>query len=174
MFLRLLIRKLPLLQDEDFAAGLLSNVEMVFYRPKIQETTTIVMEGGGNGELKPSAAAGGGTSPEPDMAELDKIVSEFNARFGQMTDEQTEAMKRDMENLKQKVSANETYRNSRRHSDIETAMQDCRDAMDEIIMQMQMDDENSSLWRAYNEDEALSGHIFNYIFAETFSEGRFL
>ncbi len=73
-----------------------------------------------------------------------------------------------MEDLKRKVAENETYKNSRHHSDAETAMQDCRDAMDAVITQMQMNDEGAELCRACNDDETMYQRIFNYIFDETF------
>ncbi|MBQ8699043.1 MAG: hypothetical protein IJ521_08640, partial [Schwartzia sp.] len=174
LFLGLLLRKLPPAEQEDLAAGLLSHVDMVFYRPEVQKTTSIVMESDANGVLKPLSATSGVVPPAPDMAELDKIVDEFNRRFGTMTDAQASAMKQDMEDLKRKVAENETYKNSRHHSDVETAMQDCRDAMDAIITQMQMNDEGTELCRACSDDETMYQRIFNYIFDETFLQNTSL
>ena len=168
LFLGLLIRKLPFAEREDLAAGLLSHVDMVFYHPEVQKPTSIVMDSEANGVLNPLSATSGGVPPAPDMAELDKIVDEFNRRFGTMTDAQASSMKQDMEDLKRKVAENETYKNSRHHSDAETAMQDCRDAMDAVITQMQMNDEGTELCRACNDDETMYQRIFNYIFDETF------
>ena len=168
LFLGLLIRKLPFAEREDLAAGLLSHVDMVFYRPEVQKPTSIVMDSEANGVLPPLSATSGGVPPAPDMAELDKIVDEFNRRFGTMTAAQASSMKQDMEDLKRKVAENETYKNSRHHSDVETAMQDCRDAMDAVITQMQMNDEGAELCRACNDDETMYQRIFNYIFDETF------
>lgn len=128
-FLRFLVLKLPKLPREDWTEGLIESVSYNAYRSQKQGENNIMLENE-NGEVAPVPT---GTArvgiDEPDLISLDEVVDEFNQTFGNIKWQNEDAVRRQVSELAEAVSKDQTVINSSRNSDIETASQDIEDSI---------------------------------------------
>ena len=128
-FLRFLVLKLPKLPKEDWTEGLIESVSYSAYRSQKQGENNIPLENE-NGEVTPvptgTARVGIDT---PDLITLDEVVDEFNQTFGNIQWQNEDAVRRQVSELTEAVSKNQTVINSSRNGDTETASQDIEDAI---------------------------------------------
>jgi type I restriction enzyme, R subunit len=80
-FLKNLVPKLVINQDDDLSKGILEAVDMDSYRPSKLETKKINL-GDDIGVVAPIPVDVRGGKPEPELDTLENIVSAFNKRFG--------------------------------------------------------------------------------------------
>lgn len=80
-FLKMLVPKLTIDENDDLAAGILETIDMDSYRPSKQGTEKIsLVEDPGILDPIPVGVAGG--KPEPEFDTLENIIKTFNHRFG--------------------------------------------------------------------------------------------
>lgn len=141
-YLRFLIQKLPVLPKEDWTEGLIESISYSAYRSQKQGENSIMLDNE-NGEVAPAptGAAAAGNS-DPDLISLDQVVDEFNQTFGNIDWQNSDAVRRQIEELTTVVSNDTTVRNSAINGDVETATQDVEDSIQRNI---------GSLSQGYNE-----------------------
>jgi type I restriction enzyme R subunit len=128
-FLRFLVLKLPKLPREDWTEGLIESVSYSAYRSQKQGENNIMLNNE-NGEVAPVPT---GTTtvgiPQPDLIPIDEVVDDFNLMFGNIDWQNEDAVRRQVSELAEAVSKDQTVINSSRNGDIETASQDIEDSI---------------------------------------------
>nr|MBP9141954.1 type I restriction endonuclease subunit R [Chitinophagales bacterium] len=80
-FLKMLVPKLIIEDDEDLAAGILETIDMDSYRPSKQGTGKIELDDN-PGLVEPIPVDAGGGKGDPELDTLENILQVFNQRFG--------------------------------------------------------------------------------------------
>lgn len=80
-YLKYLLPKLIIDENEDLAQGIIESIDMDSYRPSKQGTEKIFMNEDA-GFVMPIPVGVGGRKSEPDLDTLENILSAFNQRFG--------------------------------------------------------------------------------------------
>lgn len=80
-FLKLLVPKLIIDDEEDLAKGIIETIDMDSYRPSKQGTFKIALHEQ-PGIIGPIPVNVGGGKPEPELDTLENIIKVFNQRFG--------------------------------------------------------------------------------------------
>lgn len=80
-YLKYLLPKLSIDDDEDLAAGIIETIDMESYRPAKQGTEKITMAED-PGYVTPIPVGVGGGKAEPELDTLENILTAFNQRFG--------------------------------------------------------------------------------------------
>ncbi|HLO85893.1 MAG TPA: DEAD/DEAH box helicase family protein, partial [Nostocaceae cyanobacterium] len=119
-FLKLLLNKLPNLNDTDLTKGILESIDIDSYRVELQTTLAIQLEGGQ--EIAPTPADTLGSQYDPKVDYLSQIIEEFNQRFGNIPWAENDQVWRFLlEQLPNEVSQDEEYQNAKKHSDRQNA-----------------------------------------------------
>jgi type I restriction enzyme, R subunit len=80
-YLKYLLPKLIIKQDDDLAQGVIESIDMDSYRPSKQGTQNILLVSE-PGNVAPIPVGVGGGKPEVDIDTLENILKAFNQRFG--------------------------------------------------------------------------------------------
>jgi len=80
-YLKYLLPKLTIEEDEDLAQGIIESIDMDSYRPAKQGTENFLMEDD-PGFVAPIPVTVGGGKAEPELDTLENIINAFNQRFG--------------------------------------------------------------------------------------------
>lgn len=119
-FLKLLVNKLPSLNDADFSKGILESIDMDSYRVERQTTLAIQLEG--NVEIAPPPPDTSGSKYDPNMDRLSNIIQDFNDRFGNIEWTEKDKVRRFLfEDLPEEISKDEEYQNAKQYSDRQNA-----------------------------------------------------
>lgn len=120
----LLIHKLPSLGTDDLTRGLIEAVDFDRYRLEKSEERAIQLQNIDT-EILPVPTALNNQVVEPDMQHLSAIESQFNELFGNIDWADDEVVCQQVTEIAERVSNDDTVRNSMLNSDDETANQDC-------------------------------------------------
>lgn len=126
--LTLLIHKLPSLGMDDLTRGLIDSVDFDKYRLEKSEERSIQLQNT-NVEIAPVPTSTVTGVEEPDMQHLSTIETQFNELFGNIDWADTEVVRQQVSEIAERVSQDDTVRNSMLNSDAETANQDCDQAI---------------------------------------------
>jgi type I restriction enzyme R subunit len=119
-FLKLLINKLPSLNDADLSKGILESIDMESYRVERQTTLAIQLEG--SVEIAPPPPDTSGSKYDPNIDRLSNIIQDFNDRFGNIDWTEKDQVRRFLfEELPQEISQDEEYQNAKQYSDRQNA-----------------------------------------------------
>jgi type I restriction enzyme R subunit len=80
-YLKYLLPKLTIDENQDLAQGIIESIDMDSYRPSKQKTENIVLEPE-EGYVAPIPVGVGGGKSEPELDTLENILNAFNQRFG--------------------------------------------------------------------------------------------
>jgi type I restriction enzyme R subunit len=80
-YLKYLLPKLTIEENEDLAQGIIESIDMDSYRPAKQGTETISLAAE-DGYVNPIPVGVGGGKSEPELDTLENILNAFNQRFG--------------------------------------------------------------------------------------------
>jgi type I restriction enzyme R subunit len=80
-YLKYLLPKLTIDENEDLAQGIIESIDMDSYRPAKQGTENIIMEDT-PGYVTPIPVGVGGGKSDPELDTLENILNAFNQRFG--------------------------------------------------------------------------------------------
>lgn len=158
----LLVTKLPKLKTEDFTEGLIDAIDFDQYRIIKNEEQKIELENK-DAEIDPIPVGGPKAPQEPDMAKLSDILDEFNSINWQ----NIELAKKQLEELPDRLTADETFVNAARNSNRETAMQQCAASLMVIVAQML--NENTEFCRNYLDNPDFMNFINQRVFDSTYS-----
>jgi len=119
-FLKLLVNKLPSLNDADLSKGILESIDMDSYRIERQTTLAIQLEG--SVEIAPPPPDTSGSKYAPNIDVLSNIIQDFNARFGNIQWTEQDQVRRFLfEDLPEEISKDEEYQNAKQYSDRQNA-----------------------------------------------------
>jgi len=119
-FLKLLVNKLPSLNDADLSKGILESIDMESYRVERQTTLAIQLEG--SVEIAPPPPDTSGSKYDPNIDILSNIIQDFNNRFGNIDwIEKDQVRQLLFEDLPAKISQDEEYQNAKQYSDRQNA-----------------------------------------------------
>jgi len=119
-FLKLLVNKLPSLNEADLSKGILESIDMESYRVERQTTLAIQLED--NIEIAPPPADTSGSKYDPNIDLLSNIIQDFNNRFGNIDWTEKDQVRRFLfEDLPAEISKDEEYQNAKLNSDRQNA-----------------------------------------------------
>lgn len=161
----LLVHKLPVLKGEDFTEGLLEAIDFDQYRLVKGAEHKIELENT-NSEIDPIPVGQPKGKSEPIMEKLSDILDEFNGINWLNVDE----AKRQLEQLPERLQADEAFVNAVRNSNRETAMQQFSSSMMKIAVQML--NENTEFTRNYLDNPDFMNFINQRVFHATYNSLR--
>lgn len=161
----LLVHKLPVLKGEDFTEGLLEAIDFDQYRLVKGAEHKIELENT-NAEIDPIPVGQPKGKGEPVMEKLSDILDEFNGINWLNVDE----AKRQLEQLPERLQADEAFVNAVRNSNRETAMQQFSNSMMKIAVQML--NENTEFTRNYLDNPDFMNFINQRVFQTTYNTLR--
>lgn len=119
-FLKLLVNKLPSLNEADLSKGILESIDMESYRVERQTTLAIQLEG--SVEISPPPPDTSGSKYDPNIDILSNIIQDFNNRFGNIDWIEKDQVRQFLfEDLPQEISQDEEYQNAKQYSDRQNA-----------------------------------------------------
>ena len=161
-YFSLLIHKLPKLTGEDFTEGLLESIDFDKYRLIKNDEKKIELENK-NTEIAPIPVGTAQGPQEPDLVKLSDILNEWNnLHFTNM-----EKAKEQLEELPERLRADETFVNAAKNSNKETAMQQCAASLMMIVAGML--NENTEFCRYYLDNPDFMAAINNRVFESVYS-----
>lgn len=158
----LLVRKLPKLKGEDFTEGLeecidLDNLQVA----KIKELN-IELENK-NAEIDPiPVGSGNGGKAEPEMTKLSDILDQFNGINWQ----NVELAKQQLDELPERIKADDTFVNATKNSNKATARQQFDILMSNIVAKML--NENTEFCRYYLDNSDFMNFINSRVFQQVY------
>ena len=162
-YFALLIHKLPVLRGEDFTEGLIDSIDFDQYRIIKEEEQRIELENS-DAEIEPIPIGTSKGKSEPEMAKLSEILDEFNGINWLDKDKE----KQQLEELPERLQADEAFVNAARNSDRETAQQQCNMSLMMIIAQML--NENTEFCRNYLDNPDFMNFINQKVFRKAYDD----
>ncbi len=162
-YFALLIHKLPVLRGEDFTEGLIDSIDFDQYRIIKEEEQRIELENS-DAEIEPIPIGTSKGKSEPEMAKLSEILDEFNGINWLDKDK----AKQQLEELPERLQADEAFVNAARNSDQETAQQQCNMSLMMIIAQML--NENTEFCRNYLDNPDFMNFINQKVFRKAYDD----
>lgn len=133
--LSLLLPKLPVLGTDDLTKGLLESVDFEAYRLQKQEERSILLQNTDT-EIEPVPTSTITQVSEEDMQHLSVIESTFNELFGNIDWQDSELVRKQVEELTERVKNDDDVRNAMLRNDEATANQNCDESTEQAITQM--------------------------------------
>lgn len=133
--LSLLLPKLPTLGVDDLTKGLIESVDFDAYRLQKQEERNIRLQDV-DSEIEPVPTSSISVVMEEEMQYLSVIESEFNELFGNIDWQDSELVRKQVEELTDRVKNNDDVRNAMLRNDEATANQNCDESTEQAITQM--------------------------------------
>lgn len=161
----LLIHKLPVLRGEDFTEGLLDAIDFDKYRIIKGEEQKIELENS-DAEIEPTPVGSPKGKATPEMAKLSEILDEFNS----INWLDKEKAKQQLEELPERLQADEAFVNAARNSDKETAQQQCNMSLMMIVARML--NENTEFCRNYLDNPDFMNFINQRVFAQAYENAN--
>ena len=133
--LSLLLPKLPTLGTDDLTKGLIEAVDFEAYRLQKQEERSIQLQNT-DSEIEPVPTSTFAKLNEEDMQHLSVIESTFNELFGNIDWQDSELVRKQVEELTERVKNNDDVRNAMLRNDEATANQNCDESTQNEMTQM--------------------------------------
>jgi len=165
MFLGFLLPKLPAQKEDDFSAGILDNIDMDSYRAEKRAELAIALDDSDH-ELAPANPVNGGRTPEPEMAPLSEILSQFNGLFGNIQWKDADRVfRRITEDLPNLVLENNDYANTLANNDEQNAHVALTAALRAVVVGMLADE--SQFAKEFFDNPAFRDWVTETVFART-------
>ena len=165
IFLNFLIPKLPAPVEEDLSKGILEAIDMDSYRAEKKATMAIALPDA-NVEIEPVPTSGGGHKPESEIDKLSNILKAFNDQYGGLFADPKRMEKRIAEEIPQKVSADQAYRNAKKQPDRQNARIEHDQALKRVITALFTDD--AQLFKQFQDNESFRHWLTDTIFQITY------
>ena len=133
--LSLLLPKLPTLGVDDLTKGLIESVDFDAYRLQKQEERNIQLQNV-DVEIEPVPTSSLSGVREVDMEYLSVIESEFNELFGNIDWQDSELVRKQVDEVTERVKNNDDVRNAMLRNDEATANQNCDESTQAEMTQM--------------------------------------
>ena len=165
IFLKLLTPKLPSPQGEDYTEGLLEDVDLESYRVEARETMRIQLDNE-NGEVNPIPVGTDVGINVPELDTLSNILKEFHDIFGNIDWTDEDKVRKQIADLPDIVSKDETYQNAMRYSDRQNARAESDRATTAAILATMSS--GIELYREVQANESLRRWILDMVFNATY------
>ena len=154
--LSLLLPKLPSLGADDLTRGLLEAVDFDAYRLQKQEERSIQLQNI-NTEIEPVPSAAVTSISEDDMQKLSEIERGFNELFGAIEWQDSDLVRKQIDELTERVKNDASVRNAMLRNDEATANKDCDASTEQTVIQMMST--HSELMVTYLKDPAFQERL---------------
>jgi type I restriction enzyme R subunit len=161
-YFSLLVRKLPILRTEDYTIGLKEAIDFDQLRIIKNEEQKIELVDE-NSEIDPIPVGQSKGSTDVELVKLSEILDEFN----DINWLDKEKAKQQLDELPQRLQADEAFVNAARNSDMATAQQQCNMSLLTIIAQML--NENTEFCRNYLDNPDFMSFINNKVFQNAYN-----
>ena len=131
IFYSLLLKKLPKLKIDDFAQGIIEDIDFDKYRIVKEEERNIKLENE-NCEIAPLPVGSGAGKPEPEMDTLSSIVQNFNDLYGNIEWKNRDEVQRQIEELPLRIADSTDFVNAVRNGDKQVAQITFNDSISPI------------------------------------------
>ena len=135
IFYSLLLKKLPKLKIDDFAQGIIEDIDFDKYRIVKEEERNIKLENE-NSEITPLPVGSGAGKPEPEMDTLSSIVQNFNDLYGNIEWKNRDEVQRQIEELPLRIADSTDFVNAVRNGDKQVAQITFNDGIISIVAAM--------------------------------------
>ena len=160
----LLLPKLPMLKQEDLTRGLLAAVDFDQYRLVKREERNIQLQNNTT-ELPPvPTTPTGGTIKEPEMLTVSELTKEFNTLFDEQHFSNPERTRQRIEEMKQRLAADDILRFTLLNNDEQTARNKCNEKADSTSQDML--EEDGAFVKAYTQNERFRSLLHTLLFKE--------
>ena len=166
IFLNLLIPKLPSPEGEDYTEGLLEDVDLESYRAEARETMQIRLDNE-NGEINPIPVSTDVGIDVPELDTLSNILKEFHDIFGNIDWTDEDKIRKQIADLPDIVSKDETYQNAMRYSDKQNARAESDRATGQAILATMSS--GVELYREVQSNESFRRWILDMVFNATYN-----
>lgn len=154
--LSLLLHKLPTLGVDDLTKGLIESVDFDAYRLQKQEERNIRLQDV-DSEIEPVPTSSFSVVMEEEIQYLSVIESEFNELFGNIDWQDSELVRKQVEELTDRVKNNDDVRNAMLRNDEATAYQNCDESTQNEVTQMTLT--HTELMQHYFTDHDFQQHL---------------
>lgn len=154
--LSLLLHKLPTLGVDDLTKGLIESVDFDAYRLQKQEERNIRLQDV-DSEIEPVPTSSFSVVMEEEIQYLSVIESEFNELFGNIDWQDSELVRKQVEELTDRVKNNDDVRNAMLRNDEATANQNCDESTQNEVTQMTLT--HTELMQHYFTDHDFQQHL---------------
>ena len=162
IFLNFLIPRLPAPQEEDLSKGILETIDMDSYRVERQALQKIMLPDE-DAEIGPVPASDGSRRPEPELDRLSTIIRSFNDRFGDISWDDADRVRRLItETIPSRVAADSAFRNAQRNSDRENARIEHDKALLRVMTSLMKDD--TELFRLFMDNGSFKRWLTDTVF----------
>jgi len=169
-FLAFLVPKLPAPQEEDLSRGILDAIDMDSYRVEKMRTLEIQLPDE-DGTIGSIPIGGPGGKPEPEMDMLSNILRAFNEQFGNIDwTDKDRVHKLITEDIPQRVSADNAYRNAIKNSDKQNARIEHDKALVRVMTALLKDD--TELFKQFSDNESFRRWLTDTVFALTYEGAK--
>lgn len=162
IFFENLIHRLPTPRGEDLSIGILESVDLESYRLEKKNTIDIILEDK-DGKVS-GFGIGSGRMNEVEIADLEKIVSDFNDIFGNIPWEDKDNVARQIKEIPEMVMKNEKFKNALKNSDIENIKREYKATLKEVFRIIMSD--NMELFGQWTNNQTFSKWLDDTIFDE--------
>lgn len=160
----LLLPKLPMLKQEDLTRGLLAAVDFDQYRLVKREERNIQLQNNTT-ELPPVPTTSAcGIVKEPEKVTVSELTKEFNTLFDEQGFTNPERTRQRIEEMKQRVAADDNLRDTLLNNDALTARSSCDAKAEQASMAMVKED--MEFFKAYKKDERFRTLFNEMLFEE--------
>lgn len=166
-FLKLLLPKLPALNDEDLTKGILASVDLESYRAEQAETRSIRLAGGEELTATPAVVRSGQREPQLDV--LSAIVRQFNAFYQTNWNDSDRIEHFLFTDLPHKISLDQEYQNAKRHSDRQNARITHEKKIVSEFQKIMLD--HTELYRRFTDDPAFRQWLCDTLFKMDYEQG---
>jgi type I restriction enzyme R subunit len=108
LFYSLLVRKLPVLKQEDFTAGLLETIDYDKLRIQKGEEQALTLEDV-DAEISPVPVGSGGGIPDVELDVLSNIIEDFNATYGGIDWTDADEVRRQINDLPRRMAEDDAF-----------------------------------------------------------------
>ena len=162
----LLVDRLPAPVEDDLSRGILEAIDMDSYRIEKQEERRIALADD-DGEVDPAPVDGGGFLPEPEMDLLSRILEDFNSRFGNITWEDADRVRRLItKDIPARVVQDTAYGNARKRPDRQNAQVELERALRAAMNAVLQDD--TQLFKEFTENDGFRRWMTDSVFRLTY------
>ncbi len=162
-FYLLLVHKLPILRGEDFTKGLIESVNFADWSVKKKADAEFALKNEDT-EIAPVPMGTGGGKLEPDFGTLSDIIEQFN-KINWLN---KELVKKQLEELPERIKKDQTFVNAARNSNKDTARNVFNESMNKIVVMML--GENSEFCRQYLDNPEFMNFINEKVFMDVYRQ----
>jgi type I restriction enzyme R subunit len=167
IFLNMLVHKLPSPPEDDLAAGILDAIDLDSYRLEANATVAIALADE-DAKLDPLPVSTATGKPEPEMDTLTAIINEFNDLFGNISWQDTDNVRRQIQAIPAMVAKDKKYKNAMRNSDKQNARMESDYALQKVLFSIMSD--NMELFKQFTDNPDFKKWLSDMVFSTTYKK----